>query len=64
MEDVTAIAYLGVLVMNLSIYEQQALKWRILFVCIEVGEVTDCEGVYVFADIVVIVAEHILCRRR
>jgi len=50
MEDVAAIVYLGVLVMNLSIYKQHAMKWRILVVCIEGGRVTNC-GVDVFVDL-------------
>jgi hypothetical protein len=50
MKDVTAIVYLGVLVMNLSIYKQHAMKWRIVLVCIEGGSVIDC-GVDVFADL-------------
>jgi hypothetical protein len=49
MEDVATIVYLGVLVMNLSIYKQHAMKWRILVVCIEGGRVADC-GVDVFTD--------------
>jgi hypothetical protein len=50
MEDVATIVYLGVLVMNLSIYKQHAMKWRILVVCIEGGRVNDC-SVDVFADL-------------
>ena len=50
MEDVATIIYLSVLMMNLSIYKQHAMKWRILVVCIEGGRVTDC-GVDVFADL-------------
>ena len=52
MEDVAAIVYLSILVMNLSIYKQHAMQWRILVVCIEGGGVADCNSVDEYTNLV------------